>query len=92
MNYIVPFADELAIAAPDAGGIGTTLCLLTAAGLQAPTGFLVWSAAYRALIDECGLQTSIDSKLSGPDYADMDHGPESDGRSDIAKVVERRWR
>ncbi|MDQ0242132.1 hypothetical protein [Arthrobacter bambusae] len=74
MSYIVPLADELAIAASDAGGMGTILCLLIGAGLQAPTGLLIWSAAYGALIDEYGLQASIDSKFSGPDYADLDHG------------------
>jgi rifampicin phosphotransferase len=66
--FVLPLADERATL-PVVGGKGASLARLVAAGLPAPPGFHVTTAAYAAFVSEAGLQTVILGALAGADPA-----------------------
>jgi pyruvate,water dikinase len=52
------------------GGKGANLGLCTQRGLPVPPGFTVTTAAYRAFVEETGLDRMIEGTLGGLDYDD----------------------
>jgi pyruvate,water dikinase len=69
-----------------AGGKGANLGEMTRAGLPVPPGFVLTAAAYRAFIDEAGLQAEIDRQIA---QVDVDNSASLEG---AAQSIQSRIR